>query len=446
MFKVLGLGLLLVVFVGSLFSVNLPDQIDLLGYTVPAKWFSCIAVPFVLSIVAWFYEHFIRRVPAHEREVKGQWFLADTWIDLSGGATALLHTAAAALILMGVTIIDLGDQPALPFILAGEGIAMALLGLMLATAQVEVASVLLLIAAHVCYHLFLVLEKPDFETQPNYHLFTAIVAGVTYFGGYLWERYLRRIQGGTQWEHDSLASIPYLAGTIMLATLLERDLGGIYAPLSLMVLAAMLFLSSSLTLLVGLRYAGVLALALGTASFYSGLYNIEVSITQEPDFAAGILVMLLSYAACERAAAIWEHRMHIVTRGAGALRTLIVVAAAVIGLLGFWEWADPDRRSFFWLAHAMGAMVVGVVFREARYRWVALALYFATVVHFFWFDLANLRMALRFLIAAALTLPGFIISWGYEEFRTRHLLRLSQQRRTGPDHDDSLPDDPLPHG
>ena len=80
---------------------------------------------------------------------------------------------------MSITIIDLGDLPSMPYILAAEGIAMAVLGLLLATPPVEVASVLLLFAAHACYHIFLWVGKEDFETQPRSALYTSMFAGVT---------------------------------------------------------------------------------------------------------------------------------------------------------------------------------------------------------------------------------------------------------------------------
>ena len=430
-FKLLGLSLLLVTLVSCLFTANTSDEIDILGYTVQAKWFSSISVALVFAVVAWFHEHFVRRVPPEERESRSQWFLADTWVDLSGSAMAMLYAASGALVLMSITIIDLGDLPVMPYILAGEGIAMAVLGLLLMTPQVEVASVLLLFAAHACYHIFLWIGKEGFETQPRYALYTSIVAGVTYFGGYLWERYHRKIQGGTQFEHAAMASLPYLAATIMMVTLMERQLEGLYAPLAQMVLAAALFLASAATLLVGFRIAAILGLAMGTWSYYASFYDIRAPITEHPDFAVGLLVVLLCYAASERAAGLWDHRRRVNTWYTAGLRTLIVVAAAMVGLLALLKWAPPEQLSFYWLALAMAAMVLGLVFRESRYRWAGIVLYFGTAVHFGLYDLRNLQPLLRFTILAALVGSGLILAWAYSEFRERQLRKLREQRLTG---------------
>lgn len=442
-FKLLGLGLLAVVTTSCLFSIRLTHQIDIFGYTVQARWFSCVAVPLVLSVVAWFYEHFIRRLPAESREVKSQWFLADTWIDLSGGAMAMLHASAGALILMAITIIDLGDQPSMPYILAAEGIGLALLGLLLAAPQVEIASVLLLIAAHVCYHIFLWVGKPGFETQPNYVTYTLVVAVVTYLGGYLWERFLRRVRGGTQFEHDAMASVPYVIATLMLATLMQRQLDPVYAPLAQLVLGAALFLASATTLLIGLRFAGIVAFVLGTASFYTSLYDVHASIAQHPDFAMGLLAILLCHAAAERSCAVWGHRLDLATRVSQGLRTTIVASAALLGALALREWAPREQLSFYWLGHAMGAMILGFVLRESRYRWAGMVLYIGTAVYFLLNDLSN---SLRFPIVGVLVIAGLVLTWSYSESRERQLAKLRKESSDPPSGEDTARDNSITDG
>lgn len=428
-FKVLGQGLLIVVVGASFYAMRSTDEIEVLGYIVSARWFSAVGVAFVLSIVAWFYHHYVKRVPPEQRVVKSQWFLADTWLDLSGGGMALLHAAAGALILTAITILDLGSDPRMPYLLAGQGIAMAVVGLILAAPQVEVASVLLLIASHVCYHLFLLLGIPGFETQPNYTAFTLVVALITFLGGYLWERYLNRIQGGTQFEHDAMAAIPFVAATLMLVTLAEQTLDPLMGPMVHLMLAVLLLFMSAVTRMVGLRFAGVLTLIAGTWSYYDSMFGSEARILDQASFPMGLLVALLCYAAAERACALWERRVKRETRGARPLRTLIVITASVTGLIGLWQWAPDDLVSRYWLAHAVGAMVLGVVFWERRYRWAALALYFTAVGRAFLHDLANLDLMLKFLSIAALTIPGFLIFWGYSEYRSRYIRRLERKAR-----------------
>ncbi len=104
-----------------------------------------------------------------------------------------------------------------------------------------------------------------------------------------------------------------------------------------------------------------------------------------------------------------------------------MIVASVTGLVGLWRWAPEDLVSRYWLAHAVGAMVLGVVFWERRYRWAALALYFTAVGRAFLHDLANLDLMLKFLSIAALTIPGFLIFWGYSEYRARYLRRLERK-------------------
>lgn len=427
MFKVLGLGMLVVVMASTLFSMRTPDEITVLDYVLPAKWFSAVGVAFVLSIVAWFYHHYVRRLPAEAREVKAQWFLADTWIDISGSGMALLHSAAAALILTAVTILDLGSDPRMPYLLAGEGIVLAVVGVILAAPQVEVASVLLIIASHVCYHLFLVLDIPGFETQPNYVAYTLVVALITFLGGYLWERYLNKIQGGSQFEHDAMAAIPFVAATFMLVTLAHQQLDPVMGPVVQLILAVGLLFMSAVTRMVGLRFAGVLTLASGTWAYYESIFDVAHPATAQANFPMSLLVVLLCYAACERACALWERRTGRKTATAKPLRTLIVLTASVTGLVALWRWAPDDFVSRYWLAHAVGAMVLGVVFWEARYRWAALALYFTAVARAFLHDLANLDLMLKFLSIAAMTIPGFLIFWGYSEYRSRYLKRLERR-------------------
>ena len=63
------------------------------------------------------------------------------------------------------------------------GVLVAILGIGLRTPQLEIGSVLLIISAHVCYHVFRMMGVETFEAQPNYVLYTCILATLTYFGG-----------------------------------------------------------------------------------------------------------------------------------------------------------------------------------------------------------------------------------------------------------------------
>ncbi len=94
----------------------------------------------------------------------------------------------------------------------------------------------------------------------------------------------------------------------------------------------------------------------------------------------------------------------------------------------------------------MGAMILGVVFRESRYRWVGILLYFGTAIRFGLNDLRNLQPLLRFTILAALVASGLILAWAYSEFRERQLRKLREQHLTGTSSDDAARDGQIADG
>lgn len=433
-FKVLGLLLLAVTFGGCLVSVRMPGEVALGAYVIPGSWFACVGAAWVFVLAAWFYEHFVDRVAPADRTVHSQWFLADTMFDASPATMSLLHAAAAALVVLFITILDYGDRPELPYLLAGESVLLAVAGFMLRTPQVEVSSVLLLIAAHVSYHLFLFVNLAGFETQPNYAVYTVVVAAYTFFGGYLWERYLRRIRHGRAWEHHVLACVPHLAAVLMLATLIERNLPPIYAPIGHVGLGVAIMAVAAVTLLTALRTASLVAIGSGTASFYAGMYTAGASTADHPDFLAVLLLLLAGYVAAERLASLMAGETSAST--SSAVRSALVALAAALGLAGFLMWAPPERLTLYWLGHAVAGMALGVVFRESRYRWAALVVYFVAIGRAYSYDLTELAPLYQFLSFAALCVPLLVISWGYSYYRLRTLRRLRARRGDGPETDE----------
>ncbi len=428
-FKLFGQGLLLITLAGCLLAIPSDREVEVLGYVMPARWFSSVGTAFVWCIIAWFYHHYVVKLPPERREVKGQWFLADTRLDASGWAMALLHASAAALALMAITILDLGSDPRMPFLLAGEGILMALVGLILAAPQVEVASVLLLIGSHACYHTFLVLNVPGFENQPFFVPYALSVALLTFAGGYLWERYLRRIQGGTQWEHDAMASIPFMAAVLMLFTLAERRLDASITAVGGLGLAVFMLFSGSATKLAGLRFGGVLTLSLASWSYARYLLDPALDHHGDRGVLGGLVAAMLFYATAERACLLWERKYGRYGPWADLLRSAIVVIAVMIGLLGLWRWAPERSLTLYWLGGALAAMLLGLVFWERRYRWAALIVYMGFVVgRVLLHDLSRLALIPRFLTVFALTVPGALIYWGYSEYRARHLRRMREAK------------------
>lgn len=428
-FKLMGLLLLAVTFVGAILSVRIPGEIELIYGVVPANWFVCVGTPFVLTLVAAFYEHFVRRVPPERRVVKGQWFLADGVFDIRSATVAMIHAAAAAIILMVVTIIDLGESPHLPYILAGESVALVSWGLLLRTPQIDVAGVLLLAASHMSYHTFLFIERDGFGSYAYFVHLTVGIAVLTYLGGFLWERYLSRIQGGTQFEHDLLAGIPYLASTLMLVTLVTRELEPQFAALTLNVIAVGLMLVSAVAKLTGLRASAVLALALGTALFYREMYNFSDPLALKPYFFGTLVGVLVTFVATERLVLLWgrgQREVHDSTPD--FVRTLLATVASLLGVLALWEWAPPHLLSLYLLGFAIAAMVCGVFFRESRYRWAAIVVYFIALLRAYAYDLPSLSPTYRFLSFVGLCIPLIIISWGYSRYRARALRTLRMGR------------------
>jgi hypothetical protein len=430
MFKVMEMALLLITFAGCLVHVKTAGGIPLGAFLLRSNWFCCAGSAVALVAVAWFYERFVWRIRPEHRVVKSQWFLADTFLDVSSTTAALLHAAAAALILLTITIIDRGSDPLLPYYLAGEGVLMGLAGFLLGTPQVEVGGVLLLVASHVCYHAFLSLGRPGFEQQPNYALYTVFVALFTYVGAYLWEGYLRRIKGGKPWEHHAVAALPYLAATLMLVRLIGRELEGMHAPLAQNVLGVMVLMVGVLTRYTGVKASGLLALAFGGGALFGRLYVLHEPYAEQPGFLFFLIFVLATYVAAERIFVVFQHQERVPSKAEDVFRFVLIGAAAALGILGANRYGPAQYRTLYWLALAVAAVVLGAVFRESRYRWIALILFGAAIVRAFAFDLRKLAPLYQFLSFAAMSVPLLIVSWAYSRYRQKELskaARLSQE-------------------
>lgn len=437
-FKVLGLCMMLITFVGCIARVKAFGTIELGPYTVPSNWFCCVGSSFFFVITSWFYEKFVRRVRPEDRTVSGQWFMADTFLDARTATAALLHAAAAALIMLTITIIDRGNDPRLPYILAAEGAIMTLTGFILRTPQVEVGGVLLLVAAHICYHAFLLLGIPGFEQQAGYAVYTALVALLTFLGAYFWERYLRRVKGGRDWEHHVVASIPYLAATFMFTTLFDRSLNHMYIPLAQAGLGVLLLMAGCLTQYPGVKASGLLAFGIATASCYTGLYNYNDSFAEQPWFLGHFSLFLLSYALGERLFVILERQQRASSPTEDAIRTILVCVAAGLGAIGLHLFADPSYLTLYWLGLAVVTFVLGAVFRESRYRWIARVLFMACAVRAYAYDLRALPPLYSFLSFTALAVVLLVIAWAYSR-------RRPQKADTSPSPPPDVPADAPPH-
>lgn len=369
--KAANLLLLLVTFVGAVLSVKAPGMVALSGWTVPANWLCAAGVAGAFVLCAVYHEVIGRRLRRDQRKLSGQWFLADSLLDPPGATVAMLHAAAAALVLLTITIIDQGDSPSLPYLLAAESIVMALAGVLLFTPQLEVGSVLLLVAAHVSFYFFMLIGKPGFEQQESFVWATAVVAAYTFLGGLLWERYLRRIDNGRQWEHNLIAPIPYLGAVYMVAMLIGNTTGLVYEPLAYNVLGAGLLLLCVPAPYAGLRVSGLVALGVGTAVFSNVIYNPDATLLSGSGYLLYLLPFLATFTLAERLLLVQVSRGAGTNAVDGALRTLLVAAAGALGILAFNKWADEAHLTLYWLAHGMAGVILGFLFREPRYRWAS---------------------------------------------------------------------------
>lgn len=305
------------------------------------------------------------------------------------------------------------------------------MGFLLRTPQIEIASALLVVAAHVTHHFFAAVGKPLFESQDGYRLCTVLLVLVTYLGAYLWERYLRRVGGRKVWEQDIIVCIPYLGATFLLATELGRGLEGIYIPLAQNGLGLVLLVISGIIAYSSVRTAGVFALGIGSASFFTRLYSpAETALSTESYFLPCVGLMLITYTVGERALLSPQRQGQSPSRFDDTLRTALVATAGALGILAVNEWADKANLTLFWLGHAMAGLCLGAAFREARYLWAALLILAIAILRALRYDLRILPQPYQYVAGAVLVTALVILGWAYAwgRLRKRRLSDVDQAR------------------
>ena len=416
--KVMNLAMLGVALVGSLLAYRTIGYTTVLSYSLPIDWLGTGAASACFLAGAVFYERAVRRIKPGERTRSGQWFLADSWLDLPPATISMMHASAAALALTGITVANLGELNELPFLLAGIALALAAIGVLTHTPQIAASSMLPLVAANVSFHFFLlILDKPGFESQRFFIALSVALALVSFLGALFWERYLRRIQCGNGWEHDFSALPPFVLATVLLSILIERNFSGLVPAIGHNALGLFLLGVGLAFRLNALNLAGLVALAVGGGTFLLRLTDPNLNLTTDPYFLAYLGLMLLTFAAAERLFAVirgGETAPHPLDDG---LRSAFVTAAAFVGVIAILVWASDPYRTLSWSALALGAMAMGVILREARYRWAALVVFALVTVHFFATDLARLTRLQQFLVVAILAAVFLAVSWAYARFR-----------------------------
>ncbi|HOT49908.1 MAG TPA: DUF2339 domain-containing protein, partial [Candidatus Hydrogenedentes bacterium] len=417
-FKLLGLLLLFVTFLGSMFHLNAGGTMSVAGYAIGTNWFCCAGSAIVLCVVSGYYARFVRRVRPADRVAQGQWFLADTIFDVRSRTVSLMYAMAAAVILMAVTVADRGGDVRMPYLLAMEGLLLVAVGGCVQTPQLAFGGILLFAAAHAAYHMFLIGGMPGFDTQPRFAFKTIALALLTFAGAGFWDRYLRRTRGGQPWDHDAMAALPSLAATVMLTAMIKHLFAGMWIPFGQNLLAVGLFAAGVVLSMTSMKAAGLVALGAGTISLFKGIYLIEPGYHREPCFLIWLAMILLAYVAGERFFLLLERPERTPPRNEEWLRTAIVVAGALVGLAGVSRYAPDAQRTLYWLGLAVFTVVIGVAVRESRYRWIALILFAAAIVRAYAYDLRSLPPFYQFLSFAALSVPLIAISWGYSHYRS----------------------------
>ena len=402
-YKHLNLLVLLAAFVTCVLSVRSTDIFSIASIVVPLSWFNSVAMSVVLFVIAWYYEKHIdhpQRCPNGPVPLKTS---VKTLVDIHNSTMSLMHSTAAALILLTTTIMQLGDHPQLPYILAIESVVVATLGFLFRTPQIELGSVLLLVAAHVCYHIFRVLGMNDtFTTQANYVTFTALLAIFTYFGAYLWEKYLRRIESGKEWEHHIIAGIPYIAATFMLATLITDEIPPVFSPLVQNLLGAGLLAYGCYRNYTCVKVSGITALAAGSYTYLSGIGYSGSGIAGHQYFAYIMVGVICTFVVAERCFTLSKDKIHDLPILDQSFRKVCILTGASFGMYGLYHWPHAGYLTFYWLSFGLCGLVLGAFFRESWYRWAGLAILAVTVIRAFYHDLVGLSPHYQFLLFAAL--------------------------------------------
>ncbi|HOF39698.1 MAG TPA: hypothetical protein PLD73_06460 [Candidatus Hydrogenedentes bacterium] len=393
--------LLFVVAVGAFFTVQAPGYAVWGQHAIPARWLGCAGPAIVFFFIALYYERATRSWPMQERRRSGQWFLADTFLDPPGPSVAMLYAAAGALLLMTLTIAERAQQPDLPYLLGTFSLALAIVGVLASTPQLEAAAVLLLMAAHVSFHFFLLVDKSGFEQDGGYAYGTILLALYTYLAGILWERYLKRVGDDRAWEHNLVAPLPHVGATYMIATLMAYKHGAIYIPATYNAIGTVLLIFLLFLPLPGLKIAGIALFGIGAAYFSNLLFDPAAAQPGGAAFLYYLVPFLMAYAVSERLI-FFAHKRPAVTHPMDdTLRTLLVAAGAGLGLLALNKWASEEKLALYWLIHGLAGIGLSVLFREARYRWAASLV----------LVLAVLQMAFSFSRGGGWLYPFAILAW-----------------------------------
>lgn len=412
--KVVNLVLLLVTFVVCLWAVNWRDKLALGGYAVGSDWFVGIGVPVVLALAAAVYQN-LARIP-HTRP--GKWFLEGTLLEVRNGNMALLHAAAGALILLTITISQMGDDPALPYLIAAEAVTITSLGYILFTPPLRAAGMALLVAAHVAYYFLLRLNPPSSPTPDLPFVYVGALAGITFLAAYLWERYIKSAYRLPPWQYDAVAVAPYLLATFLLCHVIGERLDWLYGPLGHNLLGLALLALGAVMHYSGIKSAGLMAMAIGTVTVVLILALDPAPGATEESLLGVLGVLAVTYPMGERLLALMQRHERTHIRFEDVARSLLVLLGSAMGVVAMYMGAPRDRVTLGLLILGLVLLAMALVTRETRYGWVSLFVGMLTIVRGIFYDAQSLSTGYRIagLVAlAAIAAVGVIVYW-----RRRH--------------------------
>ena len=396
--RVAGLGLLLSACYAALAAQQIIGSIRIGAFTLSPGEFGALGLALIAVVTAWFYEVRCAAAERHAARPSGALLFGKTIKTLTGNVMAMLHAASAALVLLVATISERGDMPGLPYLLAAEGVALALAGLACHARTVAASSALLLAGSHVVFYVFLALPLPGFSEQYGYAAFTAALSLLTFGAAFLWERYLREL-GGAGLERHLAGVLPYAAATLLLAYLADDTLPALAVPGVVAALGALLMTAGARTTHYSPAIAGLLAVGLGSAKFLIGIHLPERGALAAATFFPLLVLLLGAVIAAERALKRIRDDVEAVSPGVDGLRFLLVAAVVVLGITGLGAWFHTQTLVLGLVLLALALMGLGMIIGESRYRWAALAVF-------------GVMAARTFLIVRGLTPPWQVLSFG----------------------------------
>ena len=417
--KILSLAVLGITFSCCIPEISLPGGVLLFGFSLPANWFCCGGVATVFLATSWYYEHADSLRTTGGRTVSGQWFLADTVFDVRTTTAAMLFSATAALLILTLTVFEFADQPILPFILGLVGFGMLLVGVVAGIPHAYVAAGIVQVAAHITYQFLLFQGVAPLALHPDSFVWHCLFGASTLVVAQFWERYLDAVGGPRRVLHYGVLVLPALLGTWQLAGVLADRFNGLPVAVAQCALGSGILLIGGITACTGLKTGGIFATGIGAWVCLKGLYQSEMSFEASLESVPMLALLLLMIALSERIVYVFE------TRGKGpshledALRAVLVATAGALGILALNRWAPDRLLTLCWLGQAVLGMLLGVLFRESRYRWAALLIFAVAILRGFLYDLRTLSLPHQVLSFAGLLAVVLIVSRGYAAHRAR---------------------------